>query len=163
MKKILLILLLPLLCACEKEDIETIDAPALPTNALYWNMPLDKVIAAMQNAGYVILNSTSSSGKKIFVHNSDNNSFWEIPNTDHLSSLIYHYCGSDREWARYFWANIVGLGAKYERGLISWNTVCKTPITTSNTVITIDGAKYRNIKINKLNFTSSVTAVYTKK
>lgn len=163
MKIILLLLLFPLLSSCDKDDVETIDVPALPSHALYWGMPMDRVVTEMQKSGYVRAEHTTSDAR-IFIHYSDNNTFWEITATQNLSSIIYHYCGDNTKWARNFWANIAGQGKDYSFGYASWKSICSRPISTSNTIITIDDAEFQKIIVSRdISYTSTLTAKYTNK
>lgn len=163
MKFFLLLLLLPFLSSCDKDSVVTIDAPALPSHALYWGMPMERAVMEMQKAGYVRAERTTSQAQ-IFIHYADNNAFWEIPATDNLLSITYHYCGDNTKWARHFWANIAGQGKAYSFGSASWTSICSNPISTSNTIITIDDAEFQKIIVSSnISYTSTLTAKYTKK
>lgn len=160
MKKILLVLLLFLFMACEKDEDEAmgIDAPILPAN-LSWGMSMEHTQDVLIRAGYA--NYT----KDIYINYSDNSCFWQIDfdNRSSLSSIVYHYCGDNIQWVRNYWASLTGNGIKYNNGTISWSKVCSEPIETSNTSIRIDDAPKKSLKMREITYTSSLTASYRMK
>lgn len=158
MKKILLLFFLAILCACDKDDNQSmiIDAPALPTESLSWEMQKEDFNVTMQNAGYAYVYQFASNF--FYMHISDNNAFWEATFGDdnRLYVLTYHYCGNNLQLARSFWAHVINP----EKKSFNWEEICSNPIYTSNTRITLDGGKRASIEVGKIEYKSTLTAQY---
>lgn len=161
MKKLLLLLLIPILCACNKDDNQslTIDAPALPTESLSWKMQKEDFNVTMQNAGYTFI--YQNNWPPFYMNINDNSVFWgaRFDEDNKLYELTYYYCGDNLQLARSFWAHVVNP----EKKSFNWKEICSNPIYTSNATITLDEASQQSIEVGKISYESTLTAKYREK